>query len=116
MKTMQDLYKEIINSDEQRKAFMEAAKSDKALEFIKAHGCEATEEELKAFLSKQSGELSDEELDNAAGGGCNGATAVETAVSIFTVGFACACQAIDSATTGYVGQQTGDRHEGRLCN
>ena len=116
MKTLKELHNEIISSEELKKAFMEAAKAGKALEFIKAHGCETTEEELKDFLSKQSGELSDEELDNAAGGGCNGATAVETALSVCTVGFACVCQAIDSATSGYVGQQTGDRHEGRLCN
>ena len=115
MKSLQELYKEIINSDELKKAFTEAAKAGKALEFIKAHGCETTEEELKAFLLKQSGELSDDELDNAAGGTCNGYTVGEVGVSIGVLfGLGCAVMAATSAAVGHVGQETPD--EGRLCN
>ena len=114
MKTLQELYKEIINSDELKKAFTEAAKAGEALEFIKVHGCETTEEELKAFLSKQSGELSDDELDNAAGGTCNATTRDETLYSIFTAGFVCASLALESEDHGHVGQKTSE--EGRLCN
>ena len=113
MKTLQDLYKEIINSDELKKAFLEAAKAGKALEFIKAQGCETTEEELKAFLSKQSGELSDDELDNAAGGGCNDETMVEGFMSVFSAGLYCALTAVASAADGYVGQMGPE--DGRLC-
>ena len=114
MKSLQDLYKEIINSDELKKAFTEAAKAGKALEFIKAHGCETTEEELKAFLSKQSGELSDDELDNAAGGTCNSSTFGETIGSIVGWGIGCAIMAAVSAAGGHAGQETPE--EGRLCN
>ena len=115
MKTLQELYKEIINSDELKIAFTEAAKAGKALEFIKAQGCETTEEELKAFLSKQSGELSDDELDNAAGGTCNNETTGETLISIFVFpGVSCAIMAATSAAAGHVGQETPE--EGRLCH
>ena len=71
MKTLQELYDEVMASDELKAAFAEAAKGGKAEEFLKARGCEATAEELTAFLKGQSTkELSDEELDNVAGGGC----------------------------------------------
>ena len=113
MKTLQELYKEIINSDELKKAFTEAAKAGEALEFIKAHGCETTEEELKAFLSKQSGELSDDELDNAAGGTCNSSTFGEMAASISGWGVGCVIAVVASAALGHVGQETPE--EGRLC-
>lgn len=39
-------------------------------EFLKAQGVDATAEEVTDFLKSQTGELSDEELDNVAGGGC----------------------------------------------
>ena len=113
MKSLQDLYKEIIANNELKKAFTEAAKSGKALEFIKAHGCETTEEELKAFLSKQSGELSDDELDNASGG-CNDKTSSETILSVMTFGSACAMYAAISEAYGYTGQI--GKEDGRLCN
>ena len=114
MKSLQDLYKEIIANEELKKAFMEAAKAGKVLEFIKAHGCETTDEELKAFLLRQSGELSDAELDNAAGGGCNDKTVDEAYASAFSLGIACAIVALNSCLEGYVGQ--GNPEEGRLCN
>ena len=114
MKSLQDLYKEIIANDELKNAFLEAAKAGKALEFIKSHGCETTEEELKAFLSKQSGELSDDELDNASGGGCNSETAYEALMSSVSLGIWCAADAAASAAYGHVGQETPE--EGRLCN
>ena len=114
MKTLQDLYKEIINNDELKKAFTEAAKAGKALEFIKAHGCETTEEELKAFLLKQSGELSDDELDNAAGGGCIETNTIETASSVLIAGILCADLASGSSKDEKAGQQY--KWEGRICN
>ena len=50
MKTLQELYNEVIQSDELKKEFLEAGKNGKAEEFIKAHGCDATLDEIKAFL------------------------------------------------------------------
>ena len=70
MKTLKELKKEITGNEELRKAYSEAIRSGKTTEFLKAQGVDATEEDLKAFLKNGSGEISDEELDNVAGGGC----------------------------------------------
>ncbi len=114
MKTLQELYKEITASDELKAAFAEAAKGGKTLEFLKEKGCEATAEELKGFLTSRTEELSDEELDNASGGGCNENTSDEAGISLASFGFGCAIYAAVSAATGHVGQQTDT--EGRLCH
>ena len=117
MKTLQELYNEVIQSDELKKEFLEAGKNGKAEEFIKAHGCDATMDEIKVFLEEQAKadkELSVEELENVAGGGCNGVTKRETYVSIFSAGIGCAVIAIGSAVTGHAGQETDS--EGRLCS
>ena len=74
MKTLQELYSEIIAGEEMKKAFAEAAKNDKIVEFAKEHGVDTTADEIKAFLeakSEEEKELSPEELENAAGGNCN---------------------------------------------
>lgn len=73
MKTVQELYSEIIASDELKKAFVEAMKASKLGDFLKAHGCEATEEEIQEFIEAKAAEdapieLSDEELMRVAGG------------------------------------------------
>ena len=73
MKTMQELYGEIVASDELKKALVEAMKADKIEDFLKAHDCEATEEEVKEFIEAKAGEdapieLSDDELKGIAGG------------------------------------------------
>ena len=71
MKTLQELKKEIVADEELRKAWSEAIRGGKMMEFIKARGVDATAEELTAFLeNEKNGEISDEELDNVAGGGC----------------------------------------------
>ena len=115
MKTLKELYTEIIGSDELKKAYLEAAKGGKIAEFLKVHGCEATAEEIKAFLKERSNQqLSDDELDSVAGGGCNGETGTDIFVSIASIGLGCAAVAIMSAQYGHVGQKNED--EGRLCN
>ena len=117
MKTLQELYKEILASDELKKAFLEAAEDGRMVEFIKAQGCDATEEDLKVFVKEQakSRSVSDEELDNVAGGTCNERTAEETKYSLKTLGAGCAAVAILSvALGGHSGQKT--EYEGRLCN
>ncbi len=71
MKTLQELYKELAASADLRSACSQAIKAGKVPEFIKEHGCDATDEEVRAFLmDPPSGELSDDELDSVAGGGC----------------------------------------------
>ncbi len=73
MKTVQELYSEIIASDEQKKAFVEAVKADKLGDFLKAHGCEATGEEVQEFIEARAAgdtpiELSEDELKQVAAG------------------------------------------------
>ena len=70
---MRELYDEVIASDELKKAFAQAMKANKLENFLKAHGCEATVEEVQEFVeTKAAGdapiELSDEELKYVAGG------------------------------------------------
>ena len=74
MKTLQELYNEVIQSDELKKEFLEAGKNGKVEEFIKNHGCDVTLDEIKDFLenlTKEDKELSVDELGNVAGG-CGG--------------------------------------------
>ena len=73
MKTMQELYSEIMASDEQKKAFIEAMKTGKLEDFLKAHDCEASVEEVKEFIEMRAAEdtpieLSESELKQVAAG------------------------------------------------
>ena len=55
MKTFEELYNEIIASDELKAAFTEAAKSRESFEtFMKAHDCPASLEEVTVYLNEQS--------------------------------------------------------------
>ena len=71
MKTLKELYIE-VNADEALKnEYIEAAENGKIEEFFKAHDCEATLSEFDEFMKNsggESGELSDDELDNVAAG------------------------------------------------
>ncbi|MBQ7592920.1 MAG: Nif11-like leader peptide family RiPP precursor [Synergistaceae bacterium] len=74
MKTLQEFYEEVKTSDDLKKSLAEAAKSGKITEFLKAHDCDATADELKEFVAGKTAqdkpvELNDEELENVAGGG-----------------------------------------------
>lgn len=71
MKTLDSFYAEVLASNELKAEFVDAVKAGKVADFLKAHGCEASEAELEEFLkARQSaeGELSDDELDVVAGG------------------------------------------------
>ena len=75
MKTIQELYAKIIASDELKKALVEAMKANKLEDFLKAHDCEATVEEVQEFVETKAAanapiELSDDQLKYVAGGSC----------------------------------------------
>lgn len=77
MKTLEELYGEILKSEELNKAFDEAVRDDKVEDFFKSHGCGAGMEEFAALLrerGRQAGavELSDEALDHVSGGAGDG--------------------------------------------
>ena len=91
MKTLQELYKEVIASEELKKEFMEASKDEKNAqknveEFLKKHGCDATYDDLQAFFKeKNAGELSEDEVEAVAGGKDGG----KLALSILTINLGC---------------------------
>ena len=73
MKTLQELYDEIVASDDQKKAFVEAMKAGKLEDFLKAHGCETAEEEVMEFIATKAAEdapieLSEDEIKHVVGG------------------------------------------------
>lgn len=99
MKTLEQLFAEVLDSEELKNAFAEAAKDGKVVEFAAAHGVQATEEEIAAFLKarqQKTGELSEDELDNVSGG-CN---KDEILLSVGSFGVGCAVQATVSALAG----------------
>lgn len=90
--TIEELYAKVLSDDAEKVAFAEAAKSAEGLEgFLKEHDCDASPEEVGAFLkakAEQRGELADEELDSVAGG-CNTKKIEDVAVSVVSAGIAC---------------------------
>ena len=111
MKTLQELYNEVLDSEELKKSFAEAIQNNSIEDFLKANGCEASKEELAELLKEQQakvGEISDDELDSVAGG-CNGN---EAAISAMSAGLVCAALAIASTVTG---SNKGDKGE-ILCD
>ena len=74
MKTIQELYNEVMANEELKAQFIEAAKAGRQEEFLKEHGCDATTAEVSDFLAAKENEdapLSFDELENAAGGECD---------------------------------------------
>ena len=119
MKTIQELYNEVMGNEELKAQCIEAAKAGRQEAFLKEHGCEATPEEVKAFLEAKQNEdapLSLDELDNAAGGECTAKTAGESVVSVISLGVGCVIWINVSAHSegGYIEQQK--EGDGRLCN
>ena len=119
MKNLQELYAEIIGSDELKQAFVAAAKEGKVAEFLKAQGCESSVEEITAFLKETADQpLSDAELDSVTGGGCNDNTWSEVELSVCAFGVGCVIGiTVSVGMGGSPGQRPGHEDEdGRLCN
>ena len=117
MKTIQELYNEVMGNDELKAKFIEAANAGKQEVFLKENGCDATLEEVAAFLKAKAEEdtpLSIDELENSAGGECNSETQKDIGYSIGLLGVGCALMAMRSHWHGHVGQQK--EGESRLCN
>jgi len=122
LKTIHELYKEIMASKELKDQFIESAKAGKQEAFLKEHGCEATLDEVKAFLeAKQNADapLSLDEMENAAGSGCDKGAGKDVAMSVILLGVGCVVAVIASASatvagTGYVGYEK--KKDMNLCN
>ena len=71
MKTLQELYNEVMNSDALKTEFLALTTPEQVVAFDVKNGCPATLEEIKSFFEEQSaaaGELSDEKMAMVAGG------------------------------------------------
>lgn len=113
MKTIEELYEEVIVSEELKREFI-ALKPNEIEEFAKKNGCEATLEEISVYLSERAkveGELSEDELDQVAGG--KGVDYGEAFVSVALMGIGCVALAIKSAVSGNCG--TAIEGDGMLC-
>ena len=97
MKTMQELYDEIMGSEELKKEFLDSGKSKETMEaFLKSHGCDVTIEEFAEFLKENAEtneEMSKEELKAVAGG-----SEIDLIFSII-LAVGCIAYAITSACT-----------------
>lgn len=70
-KTIAEVYEEVMKSAELQKEFLSAEQNGTIAAFAAAHGCEASAEEVQAFLKSklnEDKELSLDELDQVAGG------------------------------------------------
>ena len=76
MKTLDELYREVLADDSLKNEYMEAEKNGGIEDFLKSHGCNASAEEFGAFITAledengeaSHGELTDDELDNVSAG------------------------------------------------
>ena len=71
MKTLQELYTEVMDSDALKTEFLALTAPEQVVAFAEKNGCPATLEEIKSFFEERSaaaGELSDEKLAMVAGG------------------------------------------------
>ena len=105
MKTLQELYTEVMNSDALKTEFLALTTPEEIVAFAEKNGCPAALEEIKTFLEERAaatGELSDEELAQVAGGKSD--SIEEEEVSIYSLGVGCAIRAIISAI-GYQGRK-----------
>ena len=94
MKTLQELYTEVMASDEMKKEFIEAFQTKEATESaLKKYGCEASFEEFQAFMKeKQENDelVSEEDVKAIAGGGSKLKNALfDTGLSLTTYGMGC---------------------------
>ena len=64
MKTIQELYNEVMASEALKEELKEASQKGKVDEFLKQHDCNATTDELMSFLEGMQGEDEDLSLDD----------------------------------------------------
>ena len=115
MKTLNELYAEVTASDALKAEFLALKTPEDIVAFAKKNGCDVTLDDIKTFFEekqKASGELSEEDLEQVAGG--KGTNLAEIVLSVGAVGVGCALMVIISATTGKAG--TAIEGDGMLCD
>ena len=114
MKALNDLYTEVIASDALKAEFMALKTPEDIVAFAKKNGCETTLEDIKAFFEekqKASGELSEDELEQVAGG--KSASWEEALYSTVTLGMWCLIKFHESSVDGASGSDI--KGKGMLC-
>ena len=114
MKTLNELYTEVTASDALKAEFLALKTPEDIVAFAKKNGCDATLDDIKAFFEekqKASGELSEAELEQVAGG--KSADVNEGFYSCATFGLMCVVAALQSAISGKCG--TAIKGKGMLC-
>lgn len=56
MKTMEELFKEVLANDKLKEEAVKAIKADKLADFLKAHNCNASVDEVIAFVKAKAEE------------------------------------------------------------
>ena len=82
--TLEELYQEILGSDELKEEVAQATESEKSIvAFLRKHGCDATLDEFKTFVATQGEgrDMSLEELNEIAGGDWIGALSALSTLS-----------------------------------
>ena len=113
MKTLNELYAEVIASDSLKAEFLALKTPEEIVAFAKKYGCDATLDDIKTFFEekqKSSGELSEEDLEQVAGG--KSANGDEMLISICGP-VVCMITLYASIFSGRVG--TAIKGEGMLC-
>ena len=113
MKTLEELYNEVLASEELKKEFL-ALKPEEVEGFAAKYGCKASLDEIKTFFAdkkNRTGALSDTELDQIAGG--KTVDGMEALASCLTIGVACATMVLVSLEVNHVG--TAIEGVGMLC-
>ncbi len=73
MKTLYELYNEVVASEELQNEILSMESLEELVTFAAKHGCDTTLDDIEAFLEEKQkafGELSEEELEQVAGGKC----------------------------------------------
>ena len=90
-KTIAEVYDEVVASAELQEEYLAAEQKgeDAIVAFAAAHGCEATADEIKAFVQsklEEEGEIGLDDLDQVAGGdGAHGKNDKSTNIKIGTI-------------------------------
>ena len=92
MKTLNELYTEIIASEELKAELLAQKTPEDIVAFAKKYGCDTTLDEIKTFSKekwKASGELNEAELEQVAGGSATLDTVGSTLWSVLTLFLGC---------------------------
>ena len=107
MKTIDELYREVMTSEDLKKELL-SLKPEEVEGFAAKHGCEAGLDEIRAFLEARqnvTGTISDDEMAQVSGG-----VFKDVLNSVATCGAGCVASLILSAIDGTIGD------DGQICS